>query len=115
MYLSDFNSVDALLSSLKKYPIHNYFIHKKNALDEVNFRNLINDKAIVAKIPYKDKKKELNNYTNSVALKNGWCWEIPLWDKMSVGYVHTNKFATEKEIEKEFYTEIPRLKLTLIP
>ena len=65
--------------------------------------NLINDKAIVAKIPYKDKKKELNNYTNSVALKNGWCWEIPLWDKMSVGYVHTNKFVTEKEIEKEFF------------
>ena len=29
--------------SLKKYPIHNYFIHKKNALDEVNLRNLIND------------------------------------------------------------------------
>ncbi len=39
----DFNSIEKLLSSLKKYPIHNYFIHKKNALDEVNFRNLIND------------------------------------------------------------------------
>ena len=35
-----------LLSSLKKYPIHNYFIHKKNALDEVNFRNLINDNEV---------------------------------------------------------------------
>jgi len=42
----DFNSIDALLSSLKKYPIHNYFIHKKNALDEVNFRNLINDNEV---------------------------------------------------------------------
>ncbi len=42
----DFNSTDALLSSLKKYPIHNYFIHKKNALDEVNFRNLINDNEV---------------------------------------------------------------------
>ena len=39
----NFNSIDYLLSSLKKYPVNNYFIHKKNALDEVNFRNLIND------------------------------------------------------------------------
>ena len=38
-----FDSVDSLISSLKKYPISNYFIHKKNALDEINFRNLIND------------------------------------------------------------------------
>ena len=42
----DFNSIDSLLSSLKKYPIHNYFIHKKNAIDEVNFRNLIDDNEI---------------------------------------------------------------------
>ncbi len=42
----DFNSTEKLLSSLKKYPIRNYFIHKKNALDEVNFRNLINDNEI---------------------------------------------------------------------
>jgi len=42
----DFNSIYSLLSSLKKYPIQNYLIHKKNALDEVNFRNLINDNEI---------------------------------------------------------------------
>ncbi len=42
----DFNSVESLLSSLKKFPINNYFIHKKNALDEINFRNLINDNEI---------------------------------------------------------------------
>ena len=46
----DFNSIESLLSSLKKYPIHNFFIHKKNALDEVNFRNLINDDEIKNKI-----------------------------------------------------------------
>ena len=42
----DFNSIETLLSSLKKFPINNYFIHKKNALDEINFRNLINDSDI---------------------------------------------------------------------
>jgi len=64
---------------------------------------LINNKAIVAKIPYENKEEQLQNYTNCVALKNGWCWEIPLWNHLSVGYVHTNKFASEQEIEKELF------------
>ena len=42
----NFRTIDLLLSSLKKYPIHNYFIHKKNALDEINFRNLIDDSEV---------------------------------------------------------------------
>ena len=62
---------------------------------------LINNKALAAKIPYTNKEKQLKNYTNSVALDNGWCWEIPLWDGLSVGYVHTNMFASEEEIENE--------------
>ena len=67
---------------------------------------LINNKVLRAQVPYKNKEKELKNYTNCVALKNGWCWEIPLWDKMSVGYVHTNKFATKEEIEEEFFNHV---------
>ena len=42
----EFSTINLLLSSLKKYPIRSYFIHKKNALDEVNLRNLINDAEI---------------------------------------------------------------------
>ncbi len=42
----NFNSIELLLKSLKQYPIQNYFIHKKNALDEINLRNLINDNDI---------------------------------------------------------------------
>ena len=42
----DFSSIESLLYSLKKFPIHNYFIHKKNGLDEMNFRNLINDNEV---------------------------------------------------------------------
>ncbi len=41
-----FTSVDSLLSSLKEFPIQNFFIHKKNAADEINFRNLIDDTEI---------------------------------------------------------------------
>ena len=42
----DFTSVDNFLNSLKIFPVHNYFIHKKNAVDELNFRNLIDDLSI---------------------------------------------------------------------
>jgi len=42
----DFTNVDNFLNSLKTYPINSYFIHKKNAVDELNFRNLIDDLSI---------------------------------------------------------------------
>ena len=67
---------------------------------------LINNKALVTKVPYTDKDKQLTNYTNSVALKNGWIWETPLWDCLAYGYVHTNRFATEEEIEQEFFDHV---------
>ena len=67
---------------------------------------LINNRVLRAKIPYTNKEEQLKNYTDSVALKNGWCWHIPLWDHMSVGYVHTNKFATPQEIESEFFEHV---------
>lgn len=63
---------------------------------------LINHRVVRCNIPYNDKDKQLKNYTNCVALSNGWCWEIPLWNKLSLGYVHSLKFSTEEEIKKEF-------------
>lgn len=64
--------------------------------------SLINHKALICKVPYNDKVNQLKNYTNNVTMENGWCWEIPLWDGMSLGYVHSLRFAEEKEIEQEF-------------
>ena len=69
-------------------------------------KTLINNKALVAKIPYTDKKNQLKNYTNCAALDNGWVWEIPLWDCLSYGYVHTNKFSSDSDIEQEFFNHI---------
>ena len=37
-------------------------------------------------------------------MRNGWCWEIPLWDGMSLGYVHSTKFESEDQIREEFET-----------
>ncbi len=51
----NFNSINDLQNSLKQYPVKNFFIHKKNAIDEINFRNLLEDIDI---------KKYLNNKNN---------------------------------------------------
>ncbi len=67
----DFKSIDALFTSLKKYPIQNYFIHKKNALDEINLRNLIEDNEI---------KKTLKSKKNLMLLWN--VCQIPDFEKL---------------------------------
>jgi len=67
------------------------------------YDSMINDRVLSCKIPYTNKEEQLKNYTNNVAMDNGWCWEIPLWDGLSLGYVHTLKFANEKDIFDEFY------------
>ncbi len=66
-------------------------------------KTLLNDTVFKAEIPYKDKDTELKNYTDSVALKNGWCFDIPLWSHRSVGYVHSSNFDTSKVIQDEFF------------
>ncbi|PPR46048.1 MAG: hypothetical protein CFH17_00149 [Alphaproteobacteria bacterium MarineAlpha5_Bin7] len=56
----DFHSVNTVLNSLKEFPVYDYFIHKKNAEDELNFRALSND-------------PEIKQYlTNSISIQCLW-------------------------------------------
>jgi tryptophan halogenase len=66
------------------------------------YETMLNNRVVSCKVPYSNKEEQLKHYTNNVTMKNGWCWEIPLWDGMSLGYVHTLQFASEEEIEQEF-------------
>jgi len=47
----DFSSLGSVFNSLKEFPVKNFFLHKKNAEDEVNFK-------------YLSKDEELNKYLN---------------------------------------------------
>ncbi len=67
----DFNSVDTVLNCLKQFPVNNFFIHKKNAEDEINFRSLINDEDI----------KPLLNSLNNISLLWDVC-RIPDFQKI---------------------------------
>ena len=58
----DFQSIDSFTNSLKQFPVKNFFIHKKNAEDEINFKLLCQDKEI---------NKYLNKSDNIILL-----WDV---------------------------------------
>ncbi|MBD1147395.1 hypothetical protein IDH28_01005 [Pelagibacterales bacterium SAG-MED31] len=55
----DFSNIESFLASLKEFPVHNFFIHKKNATDELNFRHLIEDQNIKKLLTEKERIKLL--------------------------------------------------------
>jgi tryptophan halogenase len=63
---------------------------------------LPNNKAWATHLPYKDKERELEPFTNSTAIENGWCWNIPLWSRIGTGYVYSDKFVTPEQAKEEF-------------
>ena len=63
---------------------------------------LPNSKAWAVQLPYTDKEKELEVYTNCTALGNGWVWNIPLWSRIGTGYVYSDEFITDEEALQEF-------------
>lgn len=63
---------------------------------------LPNNKAWATRVPYVDKEKELEPFTNCTALGNGWAWNIPLWSRLGTGYVFSDKFITDEEALEEY-------------
>jgi tryptophan halogenase len=63
---------------------------------------LPNNRAWATRIPYKDKEKELEPFTNSIALGNGWVWNIPSWERLGTGYVYSDKFISPEDAKEEF-------------
>jgi len=63
---------------------------------------LPNNRAWATRLPYKDKEKELEPFTNSIALGNGWVWNIPSWNRLGTGYVYSDKFISPEDAKEEF-------------
>jgi len=90
---------------------------------------LPNDYAWAVRLPYLNKEQELEPFTNSTALKNGWAWNIPVWSRLGCGYVFSSKYISTDDALAEFKDylcsdkmQIPRtrdqvdgLEFTLIP
>ena len=72
------------------------------------FKTLLNDSAVVARIPYKneeDKRNKMSCVTDCKALSSGWIWDIPLWSRLGTGYVYSSQFQTSVSAEEEFRQE----------
>ncbi len=68
-----------------------------------NYNHLLpNNKAWATRVPYKDKEKELQPYTNCTAIENGWVWNIPSWERIGTGYVYSDKYVSDEDALKEF-------------
>lgn len=63
---------------------------------------LPNNSAWATRVPYKDKEKELECFTNCTAIQNGWVWNIPLWSRIGTGYVYSDKYVSDDEALVEF-------------
>jgi len=69
----------------------------------VSFSEMLpNNKAWATQLPYKDRSLELEGFTNSTAIENGWCWNIPLWSRIGTGYVYSDKFVSKEQALVEF-------------
>ncbi|MBY0452750.1 MAG: tryptophan 7-halogenase, partial [Bdellovibrionaceae bacterium] len=61
---------------------------------------LFNDSAVVAQIPRAEAK--IPTYTECIAMKCGWRWEIPLTCRDGAGYVYSSRYITPADAEAEF-------------
>jgi tryptophan halogenase len=69
----------------------------------VSFSDVLpNNKAWTTHLPYVDKEKEMEPFTDCKAIENGWVWNIPLYNRIGTGYVFCDKFVTEEEALEEF-------------
>lgn len=59
---------------------------------------LLNDAAVTIKTSMAD---EIPSVTRSIALSNGWAWQIPLTERFGNGYVYSSKHLSAKDAEKE--------------
>jgi len=69
------------------------------------FKYLINDRAFVSRRNYSDEndqRQNIKNVTDCKGMKYGWKWTIPLWNKISRGYVFSSRFDNEEKIAEEF-------------
>lgn len=76
-----------------------------NALKEefISYNDILpNNRAWATRLPYKDKEKELEPFTNCTALGNGWVWNIPVWSRLGTGYVYSDKFISPEDAKEEF-------------
>jgi tryptophan 6-halogenase len=60
--------------------------------------NLFNDRAVVMPTPHREAFKP---QTDSIAMRAGWRWSIPLTTRVGNGYVYSSKYISDEDAEAE--------------
>lgn len=74
---------------------------------------LPNNRAWATRIPYKDKYKQMEPYTNCTAIENGWVWNIPSWERIGTGYVYSDKYISPLDALEQFKDYLQSSKMTI--
>jgi len=67
-------------------------------------KNLFNDSAVV--MPTPADPTGTNSETQSVAMRHGWAWDIPLTNRTGNGYVYSSVYCSADEAETELRTRL---------
>ena len=79
----------------------------------ISYNDIIpNNRAWATQVPYIDKEKELEPYTNCTAIGNGWVWNIPLWSRIGTGYVYSDKYISKEDALEQFKNHL-KTKMTV--
>ncbi len=62
---------------------------------------LPNNRAVVCRVPYKNHQKEMCPFTRCTGMNAGWKWTIPLYSRLSHGYVYSDSYITPEQAEVE--------------
>jgi tryptophan halogenase len=63
-----------------------------------DFSHIIpNNCALTTRVMYTDRAKQCKPYSMFKAMEHGWCWHIPLGDRLAFGYVHDKRFDVHQE------------------
>lgn len=74
---------------------------------------LPNNRAWATRLPYLEKDKQLEPYTNCTAIENGWVWNIPSWERLGTGYVYSDKYVKPNDALEEFKRYLKSDKMTV--
>ena len=66
-------------------------------------KSLFCDSAVVLRFPYDERRKkgEMHPFVRASAQSAGWIWTIPLYSKISSGYVYSSSFISADDAELE--------------
>lgn len=74
---------------------------------------LPNNRAWATQVPYKDKEREIEPFTNCTAIDTGWVWNIPLWSRLGTGYVYSDKYASPEDALEQFKNHLKSNKMII--